>query len=956
MAPSKVPLQLPEEELKRLLLLATDAERSAFFESRPETASLECVEQLCDAATKLLRVDLEQVEHINLALSWLAEHLEDDYCRGRAARSAANLSSVRGQAEIACKGYDRAVALFRSADEDFERALTCMSGLQSLLYLGDYEKAARWADFARSVFEREGDSLRLARLNFNYANVLFRRDHWEEAATRYQEAFTELKEIGSPGDIAICLANMAVCHLSMHDFEEAFSLYQQARSFCETNDLPLVVAEIDYNIAYLFLLRGEYSEALKRYREARVTCIKLGDYYRENLCSLDEAEIFLELNLTSEAVDLAQQAHAGFEDLKIAYESAKALVLWGIALSRQGKWFVALELLGKAKEIFRREENVVWTCQVDLHSALVLLRAGRLFESSRSAKDALKGFQELGLTTKSAVCELAIARGEMAQSNWPTAQEWVERALATLRQSDVPAVGYQAHFLLGEILEAQQDPEGALGELRLSHRDLERVRSHLQSEELKVPLLDDKLQVYERLFLLLVQDPSEERNAEAFGFVEKAKARSIADLVASRAHALPSRDGGRSNLATTIRRLREELNWYYRQIDLQEMRADVVSSSSLSPLRKASRERENSLLRSLGELQATDKELSSLQQAYTARLSAIRTTLPNETTALDYYVAGGTVFAVLLEKSRLEIVPLSVLGRVEELLRSLRFQLRKHELGLEEAGTSSDAATDSTRQLLRELHRELLAPLDVSSLKPNLLIIPHGALHLLPFHALLDGETYLCDTHAITYSPSTTVAYLLAIRPPPTSSGALVLGATNGPDESLSREIQQVSLVLPDSRVLRGKEIDDEAFTRVASHARYVHLASSSDFRNDNPMFSSIQLRGRSLNLFDVLNLSLDTDVFTLTGCGAELGGAPKADAFMGLTRSLLHAGARSVLVSLWNTDSSFAGDFVSSFYEKLLTRKNGKAVALQDTMREMRANDPNPFRWSSFVLVGDPG
>ena len=851
--------------------------------------------------------------------------------------------------------YEAAIAAFGQCGDELEKAISYNSALLCLSLLGDNDRASRWAQRARVVFEEQGDRIRLARLGFNYANILFRRDRWEEAAELYREAYVELKEIGNPSDVAACLSNMAVCHLSLHDFQEAYSLYGHARTFCKAHGLAVSIAKIDYNIAYLFYLRGEYTEALDRYEQARATCLDLGDRYHLNLCALDEAEIFLELNLTSEGLELARDAYSGFQELHIRYEAAKALALWGICLSRQGKWFLALELLGQAREIFVTEDNLVWVSQIDLHRALVLLRVGRTYEASKHSSSALQGFIRLDLATKAAVCDLAIARCRMHERAWEAASEKVADAFARLEELDAPTVKYQAHFLLGEIRLATGDRASALAEYKDSHTHLEQVRSHLRSEEFKVPLLDDKLLVYERLFSQLAGSDSTAEQEEAFQFLEKAKARSIADLVASRVHAMPPRTSGRSNLASAVRQLREELNWYYRQIDLQEMRSETTSPASLSPLRQASREREDRLLHSLGQLQATDQELSSLQEAFTVDLQAIRSTLPPDTSIVDYYMAGTTVFAVVIDRDRMDIVAVSVVSKVQDLQRSLRFQLAKFEIGLEDPDRPSKMVNTSVVQLLASLNSELIDPVASYLTKPGLLIMPHGFLHHLPFHALFDGESFLCDRHTVTYSPSATVSHLLGIRPASLSMSSMVLGIKDPTSEAAKEEIERVANATPLSETFQGPEANEEVFLRLAPTSRYIHLSSKSQFRQDNAMFSSIELAGRSLNLFDLFNLQLDAELFSITGCGPPLGNEPKGDEFLGLARGLLYAGARSILLPLWNPDQESVTRFMASFYEALQAGRS-KTEALRETMREMRERDANPFRWAAFVLIGEPG
>lgn len=938
-----------ESALEELMQIEVAGERAKFFQSHEDLINAATAERLATEVTNKLQVDLAEAKRIAACLRWLAEELDDDYWRGRSDRCEANLLFLVGHWPESARSYESAWKTFQRLGSDLDAAITSTSGLTCLSYLGEHERAKEWTDFARSTFERKGDRLRLARLEFNYANIMFRRDRWEEAAVGYRDAYAELRSIGNPQDVAICLSNMALCHQSLQGFSEAYSLYQQARDFCVANDLTMLIADIDYNIAYLFFLRGEYTEALDRYREAKETCKRHDREYRLHLCRLDEAEIYLELNLTEESIELARQAYSGFENLKITYESGKSMVLWAIALSRQGKWFLALEILTEARKIFSREQNTVWIQQIDLHSALVLYRAGRPFEAASHAKDALLGFDELGLQTKASVCELLLSRTYADRQEWRRAEEAARSALQRLQGMDVPAVEYQAHFTLGEIHESSGRTEAALDDYLRAHERLEKARSHIQSEELKVPLLEDKLLVYERLVSLLYAGPSARDTERAFQFIEKAKARSISDLVASRAHALPTRVSGRSNLASAVRDLREQLNWYYRQIDLQEMRGDGSADQDLSPLREASKEHEGRLLHSLGQLRATDQELSSLQEAFTVDLPAIRSTLAHGTVMLDYYIAGKTILVAVLGRETLEILPISIVSRVQELWRSLRFQLAKFEIGLEDPDAPSQMVDSSVRQFLHALYVELMAPVAHLVEGYSLLVMPHGFLHHVPFHALWDGEAYLCDKYSIAYSPSATVSHLIGLRPAPMSRGTLVLGGI----PAAYSEAEAMAASLPDAQLLSGEDAKEDVLKQLAPGARYVHISSRGSFREDNAMFSSIELEGSSLNLFDFFNLRLDTEVFSLTGCGPALTSDPKGDAFLGLTRGLLYAGARSVLTTLWNIDKACAVGFVSRFYHRLQEGEE-KAEALRETMLEERVSNPNPFRWAPFVLVGD--
>ena len=55
-------------------------------------------------------------------------------------------------------------------------------------------------------------------------------------------------------------------------------------------------------------------------------------------------------------------------------------------------------------------------------------------------------------------------------------------------------------------------------------------------------------------------------------------------------------------------------------------------------------------------------------------------------------------------------------------------------------------AFERFKPILSELHDSLAA-------HQRLIIVPHGPLHYLPFHALHDREAYLLEKHEISYLP-----------------------------------------------------------------------------------------------------------------------------------------------------------------------------------------------------------
>ena len=116
-----------------------------------------------------------------------------------------------------------------------------------------------------------------------------------------------------------------------------------------SHGLPLFALRADYNVADLYYVRGEYTRALELYRAAREQCDRLGDTYHSALCDLDRSEMYLELNLSDEAGELAARALPRFTRLGMEYEAAKSVTILALTTSRQGDPQRAHELVRRGR-------------------------------------------------------------------------------------------------------------------------------------------------------------------------------------------------------------------------------------------------------------------------------------------------------------------------------------------------------------------------------------------------------------------------------------------------------------------------------------------------------------------------------------------------------------------------------------------------------------------------------
>ena len=936
-----------------------EAPRAALLSAHAAEFSPHLVDALYNGVVTLARVDLRQAERLAKAAMRIAVTLPHGPAIAVAHRAQGHVSFLTGDHLAAIQHHDKAIRIFEALGDSLQAARSRMNQIQPLTYLGRYDEAFAAASEARSVFLAHKDNLRVARLDVNLANVFYRQDRFEEALALYQSAQKEIEASGNAQDVAVLLRNMAVCHTSLNNFDLAAKTYQQARDTCDANGFPLLVAEADYNVAYLHFLRGEYTRAIALYQTARQLCARLNNRYHMALCDLDLSELYLELNMSQEGAALAEAAYRGFEALGMHYEKAKALAFSAIARSQGGQNRDALIRFAEARALFVAESNRIWPGLIDFYRSLVLFEEGRFSFAMRLARSSLRHFIETGLQTKAALAEILIARLFLVSSNPLRAIKHCGPALERLKNSTSPAVEFHAVVVLSAAQEALGQIEQAYASLQKANHILEDLRSQILGEAFRIGFLKDKLSIYQRLTqFALTLEPLELRHQIAFSYMERAKSRSLADLISLGAHILRARGSETLPEDLRIEDLRDRMTMAYRHAQRAEFRAETDSVDRIRNYLEESREYERQLALASNLHGGRDRDLAHLLSAGTLPLSEVQANLAQGTVIIEYFEFGDRLQAAVVDAGSMRVVRLCELNTICASLNLLQFQLSKYQLGPEHFSRFERTIQAATEEHLAGLYDALIAPLDLPASVDHIVVVPHGCLHALPFHALLDrdaptGPTLLLDRVTISYAPSASVYAWCRKIAPAESTRALVLGIPDAAAPLIREEAAAVADLLPGSRLFLGSTATREILWQIGPESRFIHIATHGLFRKDNPMFSSIRLGNADLHPADFYSLRLSARLVTLSGCGTGLNAIVGGDEILGLVRGLLYAGAQAVLVSLWDISDAVTARFMSAFYRELMEAPSVSS-ALRKTMQSIRATHPNPYYWAPFVLIGD--
>jgi CHAT domain-containing protein len=113
--------------------------------------------------------------------------------------------------------------------------------------------------------------------------------------------------------------------------------------------------------------------------------------------------------------------------------------------------------------------------------------------------------------------------------------------------------------------------------------------------------------------------------------------------------------------------------------------------------------------------------------------------------------------------------------------------------------------------------------------------------------------------------------------------------------------------------------------------------------------------RNGFLQAHDVYSLRLNADLVVLSGCETALGREIRGEGLIGLVQGFLYAGARNLLVSLWQVPDRATAELMTRFYGHVLNDGLSPAAALRKAQvslaAERRWNDP--YFWGAFIVLG---
>ncbi|WP_199306181.1 CHAT domain-containing tetratricopeptide repeat protein [Coleofasciculus sp. FACHB-T130] len=486
---------------------------------------------------------------------------------------------------------------------------------------------------------------------------------------------------------------------------------------------------------------------------------------------------------------------------------------------------------------------------------------------------------------------------------------------------------------------------------------IEQSRTWTTSESRRQEILAESIGIYENMVQACINNGQLEKAIET---VERSRSKRLVDLMASN----DLYQGG--EIPPEVKALLQQFDGLQQRIDQERFKYNSDNKSGeISKGDRASFQAKTQAIASLEaekqqiweQLRRLDPVLAGEIQVIAPDFSAMQKLIDQPTTAiLSFYSTSNDTHIFVLRKN--QIACHTCTGEGMATLQSWILQ-NWLKLYVEDGNTWKSQISNFLVELAQRLQINDLISQHLQDIT-ELILVPHLALHQIPFAALPLGEgQYLGDKFLIRYTPSCQVLEFCQQRGE--VEGNLTYGTVEDATEDLpvaNFEGEQIAKIynIPESDRLRGRsQATTSNYRQMASRVQVLHSSHHAESCLDNPLNSQLKLADGNITLGQLMtpgwrlpNLS---DVF-LSCCETGLGVPEITDDILTLSTGFLCAGARSVVSTLWSVDD-LATALFSIFYYQHRQQDKSRPESLQQAQIKLRElNKDDIKKISSQTLV----
>jgi CHAT domain-containing protein/Tfp pilus assembly protein PilF len=931
----------------------------------------------------------------DLALKYYLQGLEtaqkmgESILQGEHYTQIGNYFFLRGKYPKALGYYEKAVETGEKTRNIRRLALYLSNYALTFNYLGKYNRGIEYYNRALEVAKEVSDKIREFKVLRGIGYGYYALGKYSQSLKCYNQALRIAKESANIADEGSCLRGIANVHKLRGSYQSAINIYKKALKIAQTVGNKWTEGNCLYSLGGIFYTTGNFSKGLEYSLLALKVAKENGKKALEANCYHNIANIYQSTGNNPKALEYYQLS------LKMQREMGTKL-MEGLCLHNIGGVYLSQNKYSQAMEHFKQgltiaQETKMRDSEIQHLEGIAQVHS-KLGDYPRSLEfyeKSLKIAKEIGSKNHEASILYNLGKLWFKQKRFDLSLNSFTRSLSIAQDQRLAWVVWASYSGLASLYDAQGKYNQALSSYKKAIDIIEGIRAKIQLKEQKSGFLMDKTKIYESVINLLFElhqkQPSMNYNKELTYFVEKAKARTFLDGLQENKINL------KANLPIQLRDEENKITREFSKIQTALVKPGL-SKSKREELFQLLKRTEDNYQHLVNKIKRNKPEYASIVYPDPCKLAEIQNRLlSRETAIIEYFLGEKNSFMFCITPNDFQVKKLSSTKNLNDSIHAY-LKLLSNPKGKNFKGLLAG----------RHLYKILIHPFreKIRGIE-YLIIIPDGKLHYLPFETLVVADSedktktkYLVESYKISYAPSASSLInlltrkreakikkdLLAFADPvytfKETPGLKIdaerilrdfyldQGFSLHPLKYSGIEVKKISkLIKKGARDIYTKHEAKEETVKKLSLKDYkiIHFATHGLLDEEVVGRSGLVLtldndpqEDGFYQVREIYNNRLNANLVVLSACQTGKGKLEKGEGVSGLSRAFLHAGAESVVVSLWNINDKSTALFMTFFYEYLVQGKT-KVEALRLAKLKMINNQySHPYYWAAFVLIGD--
>ncbi|MBC8205295.1 MAG: CHAT domain-containing protein, partial [FCB group bacterium] len=607
--------------------------------------------------------------------------------------------------------------------------------------------------------------------------------------------------------------------------DEALETYQTALAKSQQIGDKESEAKLLKGIGKVFSYQGNAQETLHYWEKELAIHRELGDRWGEGKTLGNIGIIYDILSDYSKSLEYYQRSLKIKRELGDRKSESNSLNNIGIIYTILSDYPKALEYYEESLEIKREVGDRRGESETLNNIGTVYYKLSDFPKALEYYRQSLEIARELGDRKGEGMTLGNIGNVYTKQEKYAEAEEYIKQALSIGLELKTEDLVQQYYFALGDCYAAQGLDSLAVENYAKAIETVESIRGKLEVEAQKSSYSAGVSAEYAKMVLSLLKL---DRDKEAYNYIERGRARSFLDLLASGKVKV-----GKSRHEEFLRDEEES------QDEIEEMEEQLIAAAEdttqLLALRGKLEEKRGFITATIEEKKQYEPELASMVTVNSLTLPEVQELLDKESTILEYFLTEEKTLIWLITRDEAEVYQVDIGG---DSLKKKVEDFRQAIMNLED-----------TDNLAGELYDILFAPAEGKIKTKNLVIIPHGILHYLPFHALQDGKgKYLVDRYKIRYLPSASVMKYLNPKRRQKGNKLLAIGNPRtekkgyNPLKFAEEEVKRIGKLYSNSEIFTDSAATEAKFRELAANYDILHLACHAELNSSYPLFSGLLL------------------------------------------------------------------------------------------------------------------